>query len=593
MKVIVRKPSVGYIDRWLWVPKMYVSVDPVKSALTHVLSDSYTGKERILYLWRETRDHLLVPRAFWDPMKLPFPVIDCRPQSYPRIEFEHKIKLDHRLKKIDGVNVLQPTGSKIQQKSVQALLGAQGGILQLACGLGKTVIALYKIAEGKVPALVMCDNTNLMYQWCKEVESLLIVPGGVGVFGAGKHDWRHGLVLATYQSVANWSDTIDEEARCWFGQVFFEEGHHLSAPTFAATADMFYGNRYSLTATPERDDGLHVISTVHIGNVLYKDLTPTMLPSFAFYWSGLELDLRDPTVVTKVMDCNQEVSLSKVNGFFGQWTARLNILMDIVTRSQRNGRVTLLLSNSVDEVVNLMTLFERGPSAVGNLYTDIPTPTPQELGETLTPLDLSPRDMSRLEKKRKALEKQKIAANSKSSDVTVIDAEITQIAQALKQNDVFRKIQNELAKRRKKYILELIAASQKCGLLTYDVPHKDRQRMLETKDVIFAVTKYGKEGMNCPRLDTVILSSLFSSRNGLQQLMGRPTRPMPGKKPPILLAIVDNVGQCIGMSKKLIGHLRDWPREEGGPYEPILIGYPGTSWTNKKNTTTLSDLLGQ
>lgn len=589
LKVIQRRGDQGYLDRWLWVPKPYVTVDAVKTALTHVLSDSYTGAERILYLWKETRDHLLVPRAFWDPMRLAFPVVDCRPQAYPLVEFGHRIKLDHRLIEISGQIRLMSTGKSVQKKSVQALYDYPGGVLQLACGKGKTVIALYKIATGRVPAIVMVDNTNLLYQWKKEAERMLDVPGGVGIFGDGKKEWRRGLVLATYHSVANWSETITEEERAWFGQVFWDEGHHVSAPIFAKTADMFYGNRYSLTATPERDDGLHVVADVHVGPVLFKDLTPTMTPNFAFYWTGLEINLNDPTVRSKVLDSNQEVHLSRVNSFFGSWMQRLQLILDLVNEADNHGRRILVLSNSVDEVVNLMAMYELGAQA-GQLYTDIPIPTPQDVGETLTPAELTKKDQDRLGRRRAKLEKQKKNPKATAADIQQFDAELAQIAQAVRQHEVHRKIVNLLARRQREYVKRLVELAQQTGLLTYDVPPKTRQDMLRTRRITFAVTKYGKEGMDCPELDTVILSSLFSSRNGLQQLMGRPTRPMPGKKTPTLLALVDNVGQCIGMSKKLVQHLREWPRDEGGPYNPYMIGYP-RAWNAK--TTTLQSLFGQ
>jgi superfamily II DNA or RNA helicase len=590
MKVILRKGTQGYLDRWLWVPKQYISVDATKSALTHVLSDSYTGQERFLYLWRESHDHLLVPRAFWDPMRLPFPVVDCRPQNYPHIPFQHSILLDHRPELVDGQVTLISTGLDVQRRSVKALYDAPGGVLQLACGRGKTVIALYKIATGEVPALVMCDNINLLYQWRKEAEKMLYVPGGIGFFGDGKREWKKGLVLATYHSIANWADTIPEEARRWFGQIFWDEGHHISAPTFATTAAMFYGSRYSLTATPERDDGLHVIADVHVGKVLFKDLSPTLTPRFAFYWSGLELNLSDPIVRTMCLDINQEVHLSKVQTFFGQWTQRLQLIIDLVNEAGNNGRCILVLSNSVDEVVNLMAMYELGATA-GQLYTDIPIPTPAEFGETLTPIDLTKKEQAKLAKKKEKLERQKRNPKATPADLVQFDAELTQVDQAFKQFEIHKKIQNELKKRQRQYVKNLVARAQQTGLLTYDVPAKTRQEMLGSKNIIFAVTKYGKEGMDCPRLDTVILSSLFSSRNGLQQLLGRPTRPLPGKKTPTLVAVVDNVGQCIGMSKKLAQHLRDWPNDEGGPFQPLYIGYPQT-WTKNSRTTNIQTLLG-
>lgn len=590
MKLIQRDAATGYLDRWLWCPKHLVNETAVKSALTHALADSYSQQERVLYLWGETRDHLLVPRAFWSPESLPFRVVDCRPTKYPFVDFKCSIKLDHRPKRENGKIVLKPTGDNVQQLSTRTLMTNPGGVLQLACGKGKTFCCLYTIAQSKAPALVMLDNLGLLYQWYEEVNKVLDVPGGVGIFGDGKKQWKHGLVLATYHSVANWYDTIPEEARRHFKTVWWDEGHHVGAPTFATTASMFYGNRYALTATPEREDGMHVITSAHIGPVLHKDLTPTMTPSFGFLWSGFSLDLMDPVVQRACCDTNGEVHMSKVTGYLGQYRPRLQKLIEVVQLADTEQRTTILLSNSVDEVVNLMAMYE-GYAAQHGLYTDILLPTPQDVGETQQPKQLTKKDVNRLSRQRTAAQ-----AHIKKGGLTPaknreVQAQLAWIDQEFKKDEVYKKIKSKHDSLRKKYIKGLVTVSRSSGLLTYEVPTETRQKMLKDRRVIFAVTKYGKEGLDCPRLDTVILSSLFSNRGSLQQLMGRPTRPMPGKREPVLIAVVDNIGQSIGMSRKLINHLHAWPADEGGPFKPLYIDYPD-SWTIRKSKCDLKTLLG-
>ena len=730
MKVIKRDPNKGYLDRWLWVPKSIIDANSVKGALTYELSSSFgRGRTQLLFLWKETAHHLLLPRAFWDVSKLPCVVVDCRPQSYERIDFVSRIRLDHKVATVGGKKSLVPTGEDLQRRSIAAMETSPSGTIQLACGKGKSVIALEHIARSKVPALVMLDNTNLLYQWLKLAEELLEVPGGIGVFGDGQRDWKKGLVLATYHSIANWSDTIPEEAREWFGGIYWDEGHHCfppdalvdgvriegievgtlvhaynhdtkcvelrrvthkhvsqvhalvrvrltngkehvstpehpffthrgyvaakdllesdalaargqengvlsfhgvesvevlepggdgtfggvcpeglvynleveglsnyfiegtlvhncPAPMFSKTADMFYGKRYSLTATPERDDGLHVLSDGHIGPVIIKDLTPTMKPSFAFIWTGVGIDIRNPLIRAKVTDVNGEIHFSKLSPFFGEWVPRIDLITYIAQECMAQNRVLLVLANSVDEVVNLMNRWERPGHPA---YSDIPVPTPFDVGETLPPAPLSRKEQRQLENKLKRLRKMLPLATPAQQQT--IQADIAVCEQMEKQHAIAQKINALLAKRQKQYIEELVQVSKTSGLLTYDVSPKTRQQFLATRNVVFSITKYGKEGMDSPRLDTVLLSSLFSSRNGLQQLLGRPTRNMPGKKLPVLLALVDDVGQCIGMAKKLMTHLRLWPKEEGGPYEPILIGFP-TSWKTKVQLT-IQALLGR
>ncbi len=586
MKAVVRDQNKGYIDTWLWVPRSLINVTATQSALSFLFTDSYSGEQRVLYLWREAPGHLLVPRAFWDPGALPCEVVDCRPLTYPQILFKSRIKLDHRPSIINGQNVMAPTGENVQHVSIQKLLDSMGGVLQLACGRGKTIIALHKIALSQAPALIVVDNTNLLEQWLGDIEEFLEVPGGVGVLKAGSFDWKKAVVVATYQTLASKAEEVGEDFRRWFKHVFFDEAHHVNAPTYSKSVDMFYGMRVALTATPRRDDGLHIISDYHIGTVIHQDLTQPMTARIVFKWTGFELDLADPVVQAAVLDVNGEVHMSMVPGFLGSWRDRLWHMMQDAIDAVQIGRKVLVLSNSVDEVVNLMTLWTRGPHAP--LYSDIPVPAPAEVGEQGVPLELNiPRSkelMLRIERHWGYV----------ASGAFVNDRLESQINDAMNQWSAFlvhRKITNLLTRRQKTFIKDLVAERSTAGFMTFGVPPKVRQKFLDDRDVVFAITKYGKEGLDCPALDTVLVSSLFSSKNALQQLMGRPTRVTPGKvKKPIVVFYVDDIGPCIGMSKKLMKHLREWPHEEGGPFAFELSNYPRMSECKK---TKLKDVFGQ
>lgn len=568
MKIVRRDPDKGYIDSWLWVPKAYINVNATMSALNFVFTDGYTGNQKVLSLWRETPHHLLVPRAFWDPATLPFEVIDCRPMKYAHVEFKSRVLLDHRLAIVDGEKKLMPTGDNVQQLSISAMNAAMGGVLQLACGTGKTVVALEKIARGKVPALILLDNMNLLKQWADDIEEFLEVPGGVGELSAGKYEWKKGIVLATYQTVAARADEMTEEMRRWFGQIFWDEAHHVNAPVFSKSADLFYGQRYALTATPRRDDGLHIICDFHIGRVLHRDLRQAMKPRIFFKWTGLKLDLTNPVVSDAVLDKNKEVHLSKVTSFFGRWRDRLWMTMQDAIDAAQAGRKVLVLSNSIDEVVNLLTMWVRGPHA--DLYSDIPDPTPQEVGSTCAPLELTLKEGVKLSRELERMEL--YAAMNKASPTVLADLQLRK-----EQYDTYLKIQRELEKRQRAFLKLLINEPSTAGVMTFGVPAAVRQAYVKDKQVIFAITKYGKEGLDCPDLDTVIVSTPFSSKNSMQQLMGRPTRPKPGKKTPLVILYEDEVGQMIGMCQKLRKHLRAWPHEEGGPFEFEMLGHKGSS----------------
>lgn len=592
MYVVKRDPNKGYIDNWLWVPRGFINVPGTMQSLTHTFTDRYSNTSKVITLYREAPHHLLVPRAFWTPSGLPFEVVDCRPTHYAKVDFVSRIKLDHRIQANSaGQHELLPTGDDVQLKSLNAMQASMGGVLQLACGKGKTVVALQHIAESQMPALVMVDNTQLMEQWRKEIDALLDVPGGIGIIAEGKKDWQHGLVLGTYISVANWAESMPESVCRWFGGVYWDEGHHLSAPVFSKTAAIFYGRRYCLTATPERDDGYHIIADLHVGRVLYKDLTQPLKARFIFYWTGLELDLTDPAC--DVLDKNKEIHSSKVFVYCGRWRARLyRIIQDCIDAVQA-GRRVIVVGSSVDEVVNLMAIWTRGANT--QLITDLPYPQPQDVEETLSPLPLDRKQAERLEKaldkKQKAITRER-EQNGLTPRLQNMEGELASMLQDWSRYLVYKKCESQHEKNRRNFIRALASEQSTAGFMTQEVPVKVRHSFVRTRQVLFAIMKYGKEGLDAPKLDTILVSSPFSNRGGLQQLMGRITgRPLPGKKRCMVVFYRDNIGVMHGMCDKLEKHLRQWPLDEGGPFDYEHINNPARMKWQK--TPDLKTALGQ
>ena len=631
MRLVRRDPDTAYLDNWLWVPKKFTNLEGVRNALSFQFADSFSeNKVRFVYLWKESDHHILVPRHFWPIESLPYRVVDLRPQHYAETGITSRIKLDHRVR--DGI--LVPDGNDVQQRSMDALLSSGDGLLQLACGKGKTVVALEEVTRRQVPALIVLPDTQLLEQWTRDIEALLDVPGGVGLLQGAKNDWKKFLVLTTYHTIGARAENLTDEMRRWFGIVIWDEGHHIPAPTFAASAEAFYGIRRSLTATPDRDDGLHIISQYHIGPVLYKDLTPVQKPRIFFRWTGLEIDETRPDA--DVRDRNGEIHGSKVASYNAKWPERRTAILNDAVYAIGCGRKVLVLSGSEAEIANMAAMWhgqDIGYQPNVPLYTDIPTPVPQDVNETVMPEELEDtrlkytiRDIHKMRRKlcklnlwqsfdqltKKWMEASKelddAVANKRKKGLKILEkahdaadqalsefclshlpgcrfhdprvegmfAELYRNEMALRQHFVHKKLVAELERRQKIYITHLHKQLTNCGMMVYKVPAKERKRFIDTMPIVFAITKYGKEGLNSEELDTILVSSIFSSRNGLQQLNGRNTRDFVGKKSPVTVFYEDNIGHIIGMCKKLKKHLREWPVDEGGPYEFEQIGHPHT-----------------
>lgn len=573
MKLLKRDPDKGYLDTWLWVPKNQINLEGTKRALTF----TFVERESVttLSLWKEVENHLLVPRAFWDPAEVNFKVVDARFLFFPSTNIQSHIQLDF----------LTPEET-VQRDAVEALQKANGGILQLSCGKGKSIVALELITRMKVPALIIVDNTQLLLQWRDLILGkggakgfLALTPEEVGLIQAEVFDWKKPIVLATYQTLANRAEFLPEEVRRWFGIVIWDEGHHLSAPTFSKTADLFHGYRLGLTATPKRRDGLHIIYDFHLGKVVFKDLKQELKPRIYFMWTGLDINNNNALVAQKTRDKNGELHISKLSTFFGQWRERLDLILTEIEKAVAANRKILVLSNSVDALINMYALWTNYPK----LYTDIPVPTEVDVGEVIPPMAL---DETRL----KAIYRVLPAINAQLTDKALnpvkrqnLEAKKKDLEHAIKAHKVSEKVAAELRIRQKKFLKELLEKKDQAGLMIYKVKPEVRAAMLRTKQVTFAVMKYGREGLDEQSIDTIIVCEPMSSRNNLQQVMGRALRKKSGKKSPMIIFFEDNIGPMIGMCQNLRRHLREWSSEEGGPFEYEMVGYPRSAsaraWT--------------
>ena len=564
MNNIGEDPSLGYVDANLWVPKGLVNVEGVKKALTFPI---FRGKDREvvqLPLYLEAEHHLVVPREFWKAGMFNFDLLDFRPRKYKKTGIISRILLDH--KELDDGSIV-PTGMTFQAEALAAMLAARGGTLQLRCGGGKTLISLEAITILQVPALIVIDNMQLLLQWQKAIDKFLDVPGGVGLVGDGVFDWEgRSIVLATYQTLAQKRASLPEVFRRWFGVVIFEESHHLDAPTFSKSADLIYGRRYGLSATPDRDDGLHVIHEFHVGSVFFKYLKQELKPRIYFYWTGLELDMSDPETVANTHTDAGELHLSKLAVWFGRWRKRLELVLGEIVKAQSEGRKILFLSNSVDELVNLLAMY----NGLSDLYTDIPTPP--SLPYEPPPAKLTRKEQDALQKELERLrEKHDRATHATQMEIEI---KISNIEMRFMQHEAWRRVSKIDNKAQRDYLAKLLAMPSDAGLMIFKVSPEERMSMLKKNSITFAIMKYGREGLDDKAIDTVMLSSPISREGGIQQSMGRALRFKEGKKIPIYMVFEDNIFPIMAMCKKMRKHMRHWPVSDGGPFEYEFVGYP-------------------
>lgn len=158
--------------------------------------------------------------------------------------------------------------AKLRDYQTKALLAwkkaGKWGTIVLPTGAGKTFVAVEAIYQINEPCLVVVPTIDLLEQWAERLRKELEVK--VGIFGGGKHEVE-ALTIATYDSAHLRAEQLGNK----YLFLIFDEVHHLPAPSYSAVAELFVSPyRMGLTATYEREDGLHTNLPHLVGGKVYE-----------------------------------------------------------------------------------------------------------------------------------------------------------------------------------------------------------------------------------------------------------------------------------------------------------------------------------
>ena len=330
-----------YRSASVWVPAQRITNKAafIRAATISVVNDR-TGNVTAVPLAEEVGDYIVIARHFFSEEEWVNKVGDLTDVSlsYESFNFGDKIK----------------PRNKDQAAAWEAFSKQSYGVLNLACGKGKTVLALKKIAQRGVPAVVIVNNSGLMDQWKERaLEFLDIEESDIGIVQGPRAEWDKPLVIAMIHTLAKRAETIPVEVRARFGTVIFDEVHHLSASTFSQTAPMFFGNRYGLTATPTREDGLEDVYYSHVGRIFYSDLAGELESEIYFK----KVATPPPADDSLVKDVTGEFSAGKMYKYFADHSARNTVILKTVETALLKGRKILVLTHSKDHPQILLEKF--------------------------------------------------------------------------------------------------------------------------------------------------------------------------------------------------------------------------------------------
>uniref|UniRef100_A0A6C0HPX2 Helicase ATP-binding domain-containing protein n=1 Tax=viral metagenome TaxID=1070528 RepID=A0A6C0HPX2_9ZZZZ len=154
-----------------------------------------------------------------------------------------------------------------------------GGLLEIPCGEGKTVIALKILSELNKKTLVIVHKTFLGNQWIERINQFL--PGArIGKLQGQINDIEDkDIVIGMLQSLSM-KEYAEDEFKS-FGLIIVDECHHISSEVFSRSLTKiitFY--TLGLSATMQRKDGLSKVFKMFLGDIVFskqRDKTDTVL----------------------------------------------------------------------------------------------------------------------------------------------------------------------------------------------------------------------------------------------------------------------------------------------------------------------------
>ncbi len=141
------------------------------------------------------------------------------------------------------------------------------GVIVLPTGAGKTLVALKAMEEVNSSTLIVVPTLDLVDQWKEALKEFLTDSDTeIGEY-TGRKKTLEAITLTTYDSAYINAEHLGNK----FKFLIFDEVHHLPSEGYRHIAEMCASPcRLGLTATYEREDGLHSMLTRLVGGKVYE-----------------------------------------------------------------------------------------------------------------------------------------------------------------------------------------------------------------------------------------------------------------------------------------------------------------------------------
>lgn len=328
----------------LTIPKRFVDVERIKKELL-IPNGSYENsmkingeapvgmlKEFVCYKEIEglpsdvDEGWISVPRNYSVPwLNGPLPARRKR-QHFPTVEREINPQFVPRSHQPPAIEALAKPGDKI---------------IAVKCGGGKTIITLAAWALHRTgPLLILVDTRELAKQWIAAAKLVCgIEADQIGSLKGPVEDWKgRSIVIGFVQTM--WRRNYSRDLYRYFSEIAYDEVHICGASKMHLVLPQFEGERWGLSATPDRSDGNSVLIKLHMGEVTYEDLEQDLKPTVYF--------VQTPHKAPGWMSNMSKHVNAMVSSFLSKKKDRSKIILEYVERAAaRAGRSVLTIGNRI------------------------------------------------------------------------------------------------------------------------------------------------------------------------------------------------------------------------------------------------------
>lgn len=306
---------------------------------------------RILSEFEETDNFISIPRG-------------CKEQLSKVFQGTIIDMIDNTNKGVDIDVSFKGELLELQKEAVNAILHHEMGVLQASAGFGKTILALYIIAQRRYSTLIIVNTKKLLQQWQKRIDAFLEYPKAIkkkdhyiGVYTGNKKNLKGYLDIATISALAN-SDKLDQLLQP-YGMVIIDECHHIPSALFRHVLKHVGASYiYGLSATPNRQDGLEKMMYMYCGPKRFETNKKLIISQRTFHqvlyphFTNTKL-IEIPEQYQSLID---EVATDEIRNFM--------ISKDII-QSFKEGRKIIVLS---ERISHLQVLYEKSRDISAHVY---------------------------------------------------------------------------------------------------------------------------------------------------------------------------------------------------------------------------------